>query len=262
LFSSLFRFAQLLVLSVLILLPVSLSPAFGQPSKTKIRPKPVSRRISFVEGQKLVAAEPEGNLSKQTGRFTRTRLADGRVLELYYPISTPNPARRARPMVVPGYGVLYESEAAFNEATRPRHMLEELIPDGRAFLDTLPQIIARLEKRTGKLNYTRESLRRLDGLIAGFHSSHTTAQTDPKLFQEITAYYGETLRRALQAEWRIREEKVGQTHIQTEPNLALTVAGKPREIKPWSRVITALFDEESRGIRLSKVFDADLAAAR
>jgi len=258
LFSSSFRFPQLLALIAFTL--VSHPIAFGQTPKAK--PKPASRRIGFAEGRKLIAAEAEGNLSKQPGRFTRTKLADGRVLELYYPITTPNPNRRSKPLVAPGYGVLYESEAAFNDSTRPRHMLEELIPDGRAFLESLPQIIARLEKRTGKLNYTRESLRRLDGLIAGFHRSHTTAQTDPKLFQEITAYYGETLRRALDGEWRVREEKVGKTYIQTEPNITFTAGSKLREIKPWSRVITTLYDEENRGIRLTKVFDADLNQLR
>ena len=251
-----FRIAQFLLTIILALT----SAAIAQPAKQK--PRPTSRRIGFAEGQKLLAGEAEGNLSKQPGKFTRTALADGRVLELYYPIATPNPTRKSKPFIVPGYGVIYESEAALNDATRPRHMLEELIPDGRAFLDNLPQIIARLEKRVGKLNYSRESLRRLDSLIAGFHSSHTTAQTDPKLFQEITAYYGETLRRALGGEWRVREEKVGKTHVQTEPNIVFSSGGKTREIKPWSSVTTALYDESKRGIRMQKVFDADLEASR
>jgi hypothetical protein len=141
-------------------------------------------------------------------------------------------------------------------------MLEDLIPDGRVFVESLPQIIARLEKRVGKLNYSRESLRKLDGLIAGFHNSHTTAQTDPKLFQEITAYYGETLRRAVNGEWKVREEKVGKTYVQTEPNIAIAAGGKTKEIKPWSSVTLALYDEERRGLRLTKVFDTDVETAR
>lgn len=237
---------------------LSVSVAFAQQSKAKSP----SRKISFSEAQSLLASETEGNLTKQAGRFSRTKLSDGRVLEVYYPISTPNPAKRSRPITAPGYGVLFESEAAFDNATRPRHMLEDLIPDGRIFLENMPSIIGRLEKRVGKLNYSRESLRKLDGLVAGFHSSHTTAQTDPKLFQEITAYYGETLRRAVNGEWKIREEKVGKTHIQTEPNIAIAVSGKTKEIKPWSSVTLALYDEEKRGLRLSKIFDTDLEAAR
>ena len=257
----LYPITRIVQFPLLIIFALTSNPiAFGQQFKPKSTPP--SRRISFTEAQKLLANETEGNLNKQSGRFTRTKLTDGRVLELYYPITTPNPTRKSKPFVAPGYGLIYESEAAFNDATRPRHMLEDLIPNGRDFLETMPQIIARLEKRVGKLNYSRESLRKLDSLIAGFHSSHTTAQTDPKLFQEITAYYGEMLRRAINGEWRIREEKVGKTHVQTEPNIAFPAGGKTKEVKPWSSVITTLYDEDKRGLRLSKVFDADVAAAK
>jgi hypothetical protein len=220
------------------------------------------RRISFAEAQKLLAGETEGNLTKKAGVFTRTKLSDGRVLELFYPISSPNPMRRSRPIVSPGYGEIFESEAALNAAAAPRHMLDDLIPDGALFIENVPEIITRLEKRVGKLNYTRESLRKLDSLIAGFHSRHTTAQTDPKLFQELSAYYGETLRRTLNGEWRVCEEKIGKTGVYKTPNVVVTVAGKSREIKPWSSVIIALYDEEKRGLRLTRVFDDDLAEAR
>ncbi len=233
----------------------------AQSPAPKAKPAP-PRRIGFAEGKRLLAGQPEGNETNQPGRFTRSILADGRVLELFYPIPVPASARRAGRAGAAGYGLLYESEATFHELTRPHHMLEELIPDGRSFIAGIPQLIARLEKRLGRLDFSRESLRRLDGLVAGFHSTHTTAQTDPRLFQELTAYYGETLRRTLNAEWKVREEKVGKTHVQTEPNLTFLHAGKPRELKPWSSVITALFDEDKRGIRLTKVFDADLAATR
>ena len=229
-------------------------------AQTGLAPQP--RRISFAEARKILTGEAEGNVTSQPGRFTRTNLRDGRVLELFYPIAPPAASRRTGRAGAPGYGLLYDSATAFNEATRPHHMLEELIPDGRVFVASVPQLVARLEKRLGKLDYSRDSLRRLDGLVAGFHSTHTTAQTDPRLFQELTAYYGETLRRALNGEWKVREEKVDKTHTQTEPNLAFPAGGKTREIKPWSSIITALFDEENRGTRLTKVFDADLAGAR
>jgi hypothetical protein len=168
--------------------------------------------------------------------------------------------------MVAGYGVLYDSEAEFKDATRTRHMLEDLIPDGHDLVANVPQLVARLEKRlrvrAGKLDYSRASLRRLDSYIAGFHSSYTTAQTNPKLFQELTAYYGETLRRALKGEWQVREEPVGESHLQPEPNVWFNAGGKNKEIKPWSSVISALYDEDKRGIGLTKVFDADLKAAQ
>ncbi|MCI0391107.1 MAG: hypothetical protein MOB07_20365 [Acidobacteria bacterium] len=224
------------------------------------------RRISFAEAQRILASENEGNIAKQPNKFSRTRLSDGQVLEVYYPISARSRSGKSKIISVAGYGVLYESEMAFNDATRPRHMLEDLIPDGHGLVDNIPQLVARLEKRlrlrAGKLDYTRSSLKRLDLFIAGFHSSHTTANTNPRLFEELTAYYGETLRRALGGAWRVRNERVDEKHVQTEPNISFNSEGKEKEIKPWSSVISALYDEENRGIGLTRVFDADLAAAR
>ncbi len=237
----------------------------GQQLRPKSKPAP-SRRVSFAEAQKLLAGETEGNLSKQANRFSRTRLNTGQVLEVYYPLTAPGRSGKSKPVTVAGYGVLYESEAAFKDVTRPRHMLEDLIPDGQDLVANIPQLVARLEKRLrvgqGKLDYSRASLRRLDRYIAGYHSSHTTAQTDPKLFQELSAYYGETLRRALNGEWRMREERVGDIYIQTEPNIVFNSGSKSKEIKPWSSVISALYDEDKRGIGLTKVFDADMKATQ
>jgi len=221
-----------------------------------------SRRITFAEAQKLLVGETEGNLEKQPGRFTRTRLGDGRVLELYYPLTAPNRSNKGRPVTIPGYGLLYESEAALKETTRPRHALEELIPDGRFFVASVPALVARLEKRLHtKLDYSRASLRRVDAFIAGYHTSHTTAQTDPQVFQELTAYYGEVLRRTLNAEWKIRDEKVGGIHTQAEPNLTFISGGRTKEIKPWGSVLMVLADEDTRGAGLTKLFDNDLKAS-
>lgn len=235
--------------------------SFAQRSQPKI--KVAGRRLSFSAARALLTGESEGNLTNQPDKFTRTRLGNGQVLELYYPITTLNPARRGKTATIPGYGVLYESEAAFKETMVLRHALADLIPDGRGFLAKVPQLIARLEKRlglgAGQLDYSRQSLRRLDAYIASFHRTHTTAQTDAQLFQELTAYYGETLRRAISGQWRIREEKTGPAHVQAEPNIALVAS---QEIKPWTSVLTALYDEDRRGIGLTKMFDADLKAAQ
>jgi hypothetical protein len=225
-----------------------------------------SQRISFSEAQRLLASENEGNISRQPNRFSSTRLSDGRVLEVYYPLLVKR-VGKSKPTPVAGYGVLYESEAAFDDEKRARHMLEDLIPDGQVLIENVPQLVARLEKRlrlrAGSLDYSRASLKRLDSYISGFHRSHTTAQTNPSLFQELTAYYGETLRRAIAGEWRVREERVSKTHIQKVPNISFNSGGTAKEIKPWDSVNIALYDEESRGIAsLTKLFDANLAAAR
>ncbi|MFN7827492.1 MAG: hypothetical protein ACK5RR_05945 [Acidobacteriota bacterium] len=214
-----------------------------------------ARRLAFDEALRLIAGEDEGNLSRQAGRFTRTQLKDGRIIEIFYPLSGHGRSPRNR---VPGYGMLYASAAAYHESTRPRHMLEELLPDGRLFIEQIPQLITRLERRLrispGRLELTRVGLRRVDLFLRQHHANHTTAQTDPRLFQELTAYYGETLRRAVQGQWRIDEERVSSSHRQAEPNL---LSGADRILKPWSSVIRVLYDEDNRGVGLTKSFDTD-----
>ncbi len=261
--SSHFFFFALFLFSLLLIINPA---AIAQELKPKARPA-AARRTTFAEAQKLLVDGKEGNLDKQPGRFTRTRLGDGRVLELFYPLTAPNRGRRGKPLTVPGYGLLYESESALKETTRPRHALEDLIPDGRFFVADVPMLVAKLEKRLhAKLDYSRASLRRVDSFIAGYHSSHTTAQTDPNVFQELTAYYGEVLRRALpaglKAEWKVRDEKVGSSRTQAEPNLIFIAAGKTKEVKPWSSVLMVLADEDTRGAGLTKLFDADMKAAQ
>jgi len=253
------RFVWLSLIAVLLILPLTTN-SFSQPPKNNRRPTP--RKLSFAEAQKLLVNENEGNLEKQTGRFSRTKLSGGQLLELYYPLNTPNPRRGLRPTTVPGYGLLYESELAFKEALRPAHVLEDLIPDGHKLVSDIPQLVSRLEKRLRmgavKLDYSRASLKRVDAYLAGYLRSHSTMQTDSQLFQELTAYYGETLRRAVGGEWRVRED---EAHKQPEPNITLN-SGRRKEIKPWSGLITILYDEDKRGPVLMKLFDADVAATQ
>jgi hypothetical protein len=234
----------------------------AQPSKKSKNNSP--RRISFTEAQNLLVGEKEGNLSKDPRKLSITRLSSGQVLKVYYPLIIQSRTKKSKNVPVPGYGLLYESEAAFKDENRTRHMLEELIPDGRDLIANIQVLVTRLEKRlrvrAGKLDYSRASLRQLDSYIKNVQRSSTTAQTNPNLFQELTAYYGETLRRALDGEWYVNEEPVGETHIQPEPNIRFKKGGMEKEIKPWISVISALYDEDRRGIGLTKVYDNDLAA--
>jgi hypothetical protein len=247
----------------------------GFPQKKRQQTPPSSvNKIPFAQAQKLLEGENEGNLNKRAAgnalTYSLTRLRNGQLLELYYPVKPNMPVGKgaAKNTIVPGYGVLYESETDYVEATRTRHALEDLIPDGRVFVSDIPQLVARLEKRlrlgAGKLDYSRASLKRLDTYIAGYQSAHTTAETNPQLFQELTAYYGETLRRALNGEWQLSQERVSKTHVQIEPNIRFASASSARTklIKPWSSVHSALHDEDKRGQGLTKALDADLAAAR
>ena len=256
---SLSHIARLLLIAALLIIPFEIN-SLSQPSRTPKRPAP--RKIGFAEAQKLLADENEGNLSKQPGKFSRTKLSGGQVLELYYPITAPDPRRKFRPTTVPGYGMLYESELAYKEANRVPHVLEDLIPDSQKLVGDIPQLVARLEKRlrlgAGGLDYSRASLKRVDGYLAGYLRSHSTMQTDPQLFQELTAYYGETLRRAVGGEWRVRKDEVFKY---PEPNIMIS-GGRVKEVKPWSGLISILYDEEKRGPVLTKLFDVDSGAAR
>ena len=215
-------------------------------------------RLNLDQARRLVTPEDEGNLLRQDGRFTRTRLPDGRILEIFYPLQPGGRAPRHR---APGYGLLYASEAAYRETIRPRHMLEDLLPDGHDFISRVPQLIRRFEKRlnlgAGRLELNRTGLRRIDRYLRNHHASHTTAETDPLLFQELTACYGEAVRRAVNGHWTIHKEQVSPGHLQTEPNITF---GANREIKPWSSIIRALHDEDSRGIGLARSFDSDVGA--
>jgi len=256
---SLSQIARLSLIAALLILPFEIN-SLSQPSRTPKRPAP--RKIGFAEAQKLLADENEGNLSKQPGKFSRTKLSGGEVLELYYPITAPDPRRKLRPTTVPGYGMLYESELAYKEANRVPHVLEDLIPDSQKLVGDIPQLVAKLEKRlrlgAGGLDYSRASLKRVDSYLAGYLRSHSTMQTDPQLFQELTAYYGETLRRAVGGEWRVRKDEVFKY---PEPNIIIG-GGRTKEVKPWSGLISILYDEEKRGPVLTKLFDTESGAAR
>src|SRR5262249_47964457 len=132
-FARLSSVAALLILS-LGALEISL---LSQSSRTQKRAGP--RKIGFAEAQKMLVNENEGNLSKEPRKFTRTKLSGGQVLELYYPITAPDPRGRSKPATLPGYGMLYESELAYKEANRVSHVLEELIPDGQKLVGGIPQ---------------------------------------------------------------------------------------------------------------------------
>jgi hypothetical protein len=252
------------------------APALSQTPKTassKAKPNALGgpRRLTFAEAQKLLGDAREGDLEKLLRRdqvtYTRTTLTSGQVLELFYPVTANQPGKaggKPRSTTVPGYGVLYASLAAYLEDKRPRHALEGLIPDGNSFIAAVPQLVARLEKRlrTGRLDYSRASLRKLDAFVASYRRNHLSSETDTGLFQELTAYYGETLRRALNAEWQVMNERVGKTqHVQTEPNLRFTPNGGLRSqvIKPWSSVFNALYDEAEKGGAVTRAFDADVS---
>jgi hypothetical protein len=249
---------------------VCIVPAFSQKAKTRpvLKPVPI-KRMPFAAAQKLLEGETEGNLQKQVTReivtFTLTKLGNGQVLELYYPV-TPNATLKSKVVTVPGYGVWYESEAVYLEAKRPRHALESVLPDSEAFIAQVPQLVARLEKRLGtKLDYSRASLKRLDALVARVQGVLTPTETDPKLFQELLAYYGETLRRTLPyGEWKTTSEVYGKNYTFQVPGMRYLAksVNQFKVLKPGASVMNALYDEKVRGSSVTVAFDKDLVTAQ
>ncbi len=260
----------LLTLSFLSLLSPFLYGQAPLPSPRAVGPT-APQRLIFEEAKRLLEGEAEGNISKRPGTYSETRLRNGQVLEVYYPLGvqtsrSTGKGRTGRSTSVAGYGLLHESAAAYEEARRPRHVLEELLPDGQGFVAQVPELIAKLEKRlrvgSGRLDLSRSGLKRVDAYLASYRRTHTTADTDPALFQEMTAYYGEVLKRELAGEWRMRSENIAQKRAQQVPNIAFELNGKRRELRPWSGVLDVLYNEDQRGLTVSAAFEADLKAAR
>jgi hypothetical protein len=227
-------------------------------------------RLTFEQAKSLLENDGarEGNLGKRTESHSLTRLGNGKVLELFYPIksstSSPRSAKAPRSASLTGYGVLYDSETSYREAMRPRHILEELLPDGQLFVAQVPDLIARLEKRMkigkGRLDYSRATLRRVDSFVSSYRRAHSTADTDPAFFQELTAYYGEVLRQETSGEWVVRSENIAQKQVQRVPNVAFVRDGARLERRPWSTVLNILNNEDHRNLSLTSARDADLRA--
>lgn len=221
-------------------------------------------RISFSEAQSLLGSDgaPEGNLRKRTETYSLTRLKDGRVLEIFYPhTSTRRSASAPKSASLSGYGVLHQSEVAWRESMRPRHILEDLLPDAQVFVTQVPTLVTRLEQRLkGKLDYSRASLRRVDAFVSSYLRSHSTADTDPAVFQQLTAYYGEVLRRETAGEWVVSNESIAQKNIQRVPNVRFERNGVRIEKRPWSTVLNILSNEDNHKPSLAAAWDADLRA--
>ncbi len=238
--------------------------AFSQQSPQK------NERLTFEQAKSLLETDGarEGNLGKRSESYSLTRLGNGKVLEIFYPIKSSASSTRStkapRSASLAGYGVIYDSEISYREAMRPRHILEELLPDGQAFVAQVPDLISRLERRMkigkGRLDYSRATLRRVDSFVSSYRRAHSTADTDPAFFQELTAYYGEVLRQETSGEWVVRSENIAQKLVQRVPNVAFVREGARLERRPWSTVLNILNNEDHRNLSLTSARDVDLKA--
>ena len=80
------------------------------------------------------------------------------------------------------------------------------------------------------------------------------------MFQQVTAYYGEVLRRETGGEWVVSNESIAQKNIQRVPNIRFERNGAWIERRPWSTVLNILSNEDNRNPSLATAWDADLRA--
>jgi len=115
--------------------------------------------------------------------------------------------------------------------------LPEVIPDPLRFIQEAPALAELLIRRfKGKLDYSPESLKQVDDFILkkSYRRPHPWAQeAGRQLVRELTAYFGEVLRRQLQGEWVVLEGSGGALH----PAVVFTVGGVKQDAWPFARVI-------------------------
>lgn len=132
---------------------------------------------------------------------------------------------------------------------RPIEVLEydpvsEVIPDSYCFIKEAPKLAEALRKRlSDKLDYSPDSLDKVDNFIL----KKSYRQPEPwanerwrRVIQELTAYYGEVLRRNLCGKWVIKEFSKGVSH----PIVVFKVQEREQDEFPFTRVIKLWCERE------------------
>jgi len=115
--------------------------------------------------------------------------------------------------------------------------VSKVIPDPLRFIQEAPALAEALARRfKGKLDYSPESLKRVDDLI--LRKSYRCPrpwerERDRQLMRELTAYFGEVLCRQLQGEWTVLQGSGGDPH----PAVVFTVGGVKQDAWPFARII-------------------------
>jgi len=123
--------------------------------------------------------------------------------------------------------------------------VSKAIPDPSRFIQEAPQLAkALLGRFTEKLDYSPESLDKVDNFIL----TKSYRQRKPlakekwrRLIQELTAYYGEVLRRNLQGKWLVREIEKSIIH----PTVVFIVDKQEEDEYPFARIMK-LWSERER----------------
>jgi len=122
--------------------------------------------------------------------------------------------------------------------------VSKVIPDAKRFIQEVPQLTEALfERFTEKLDYSPESLDKVDDFI--LKKSYRRPEPWAKerwhrVIQELTAYYGEVLRRNLRGKWVIKEVSEGISH----PAVVFKIQGQGQDEFPFTRVIKLWCERE------------------
>jgi len=132
---------------------------------------------------------------------------------------------------------------------RPIEVIEydsvsDVIPEPQQFIQEARQLSEKFVKRFGKeIDYSPESLERVDDFILKKSYRRPKPWDNENwrgIIQEITAYYGEVLRRNLQGKWIVRECDKGISH----PVVEFTVKAQKQDEHPFTRVIKLWCERE------------------
>lgn len=123
--------------------------------------------------------------------------------------------------------------------------VSEAIPDPHRFIQEATQLAEALSKHFSvKLDYSPRSLDKLDDFILrkSYRQRKPLAKENwRRLIQELTAYYGEVLRRNLQGKWVAREIEKSIVH----PTVVFIVDRQEEDEYPFARIMK-LWSERER----------------
>lgn len=122
--------------------------------------------------------------------------------------------------------------------------VSDVIPEPQRFIQEARQLSEKFVKRVSKeIDYSPESLQRVDDFILKKSYRRPKPWDNEKwrvIIQEITAYYGEVLRRNLQGKWIVRECDKGISH----PVVVFVIKGQKQDEHPFTRVIKLWCERE------------------
>jgi hypothetical protein len=149
-----------------------------------------------------------------------------------------------KPCRTPQFTFLQGIGAASPELTAHDPVVQA-IPEPQRFIHDALQLAAALTARTGgSLDYSPESLQRVDDFILQWSSGNPEPWTEDQghqLLQELTAYYGEVVRRHLSGEWCVFPGSGDRLH----PAVVFRVANENDVEYPFTRIVK-LWSERER----------------